>query len=323
MDLLFILKSAALVSLFFIIYKALLKNENFFKVNRLYLFSGLLLSFIIPLIQITNIEWIEASKVEPVATVLPSIIDNHTEIPVAEVPQENFSIDWLQILAIVYVIGALFFTIRFLIQLFSVRQQIRNGATTQENGIQFINNSKNKSPFSFFNYIVFNKEQFSHQELETILTHEKAHCKQWHSIDIVLAQLTSIVLWFNPLVWKYQKAIQDNLEFLADQSTVNQNINTKDYQYLLVKTSVSTEQYCSITHHFNQSLIKKRIQMLNKKTNSKSYWKTLIILPVLIVFIYSCNQKTETKIKEVAENTIQLENEKFNNEEYYKESSKK
>lgn len=300
MDLLFLLKSAAVLSLFFIVYKTLLKHENFFETNRLYLFTGLLVSFIIPLIQITNIEWIEAPKAQAAISVLPSITDHHTAVPVAEIPQEDFSVDWLQLLTVVYVVGVVFFALRFIMLLFSVRQQIRNGSTTEENGIQFINNSKNKSPFSFFNYIIYNKEQFSHQELETILTHEKAHCKQWHSIDIVLAQFTSIVLWFNPLVWKYQKAIQDNLEFLADQSTVNQNINTKDYQYLLIKTSVSSAQYCAITHHFNQSLIKKRIQMLNKQTNSKSYWKTLSILPALIVFIYSCNQKTETKFREVA-----------------------
>lgn len=300
MDFITLLKSVAVLIIFFISYELLLKKENFFKLNRAYLVSGLLLAIIIPFITITKIVWIEASKVLPIIS-FPS--SETVLVPTTiSATEDTFHINWLLIASIIYAIGILFFFIRFIIQLYSIKAQTSNGEKEFSNRIKYVNSPKNNSPFSFFNTIVYNKNQFSHQELETILNHEKAHCQQWHSIDVILSQLICILQWFNPLAWKYQKAIQNNLEFLADQSTINQNISTKDYQYLLVKTSVSSEQYCSITHHFNHLLIKKRIKMLNKKTTSKSYWKTLFILPILIGFVYSCNQKTETKIKDVASN---------------------
>ncbi|GAA0725291.1 hypothetical protein GCM10009430_30700 [Aquimarina litoralis] len=98
----------------------------------------------------------------------------------------------------------------------------------------------------------------------------------------------------NPLSWLYKKSLQQNLEFIADQEATRDLSSIKDYQLTLVK--VSATNYSSITNNFYQSLIKKRIVMLNKKeSNHRNLWKTTIILPLLSLFLWSFNTKTEIR----------------------------
>ena len=98
------------------------------------------------------------------------------------------------------------------------------------------------SPFSFFNWIVYNPAQFSSIELEQIITHEKVHANQKHSLDILLTHISTIVLWFNPFIWFFSNVLKQNLEFIADKETPKQTSSKKSYQYTLLKTSMPSHQ---------------------------------------------------------------------------------
>jgi len=148
------------------------------------------------------------------------------------------------------------------------------------------------SPFSFFNWIVFNPKQFNARELDQIITHEKVHAQQLHSIDILLVELTSILLWFNPLIWLYKKDLRQNLEFIADKNAEAVSNCKKSYQYTLLKTSVPKYQL-ALTNNFYNSLIKKRIVMLHKSKSKKiNLLKYAFIIPALALFLMSFNTKT-------------------------------
>ncbi|WP_179317551.1 M56 family metallopeptidase [Winogradskyella undariae] len=151
---------------------------------------------------------------------------------------------------------------------------------------------KNKiSPFSFFKWIVYNPKSYKKEELQLILTHEKVHATQLHSIDILLTQLACVVFWINPLIWLYRKEIRQNLEYIADSNTQISTNTKKEYQHLLLKTSIANHDTL-LSNNFYNSSIKKRIFMLNKtRSKQKNQLKYLLMLPLLAGLLISMNSK--------------------------------
>jgi hypothetical protein len=109
-------------------------------------------------------------------------------------------------------------------------------------------------------------------------------------------------------VWLYQKAILQNLEFIADSEASKNISDKKAYQLTLLK--ITTQENCVVlTNHFYQSLIKKRIVMLNKnQSNKRNYWKYAFVLPLLGAFVFFFQVKVIAQEK-VSEQTI-VENSK-------------
>jgi bla regulator protein blaR1 len=289
----YLLKASGIVLLLFLFYIVFLKNETFFKSIRSFFIVGLLIVLTIPLIEVPI-------YVEAVASQL-NLLDYKEIISSNSFEQ---SIDWSQIILLIYLIGVTFFSIKFLVQLISLGNLVSKHQLTKQGSYYFVETSKTISPFSFFNIIIYNKSQFTIDELEHIINHEKAHAQQWHSIDTILAHLLVITLWFNPFVWLYKKAVQQNLEFLADAYALELANNHKLYQFTLLKTCDAT--YCTaLTNNFYNSLIKKRILMLHKnRSQNKSQWKYALLLPVLIAFVLTFNTKViaqEKKLTEIEE----------------------
>ena len=289
----YLLKSAGILTIFFLAYKFLLQKETFFSLNRHYLLGGIIASLLLPLVVFTSYIYVEPVVMEdPLFYKAPvSLIENTAII-------ESTPFNWDAMLFNIYILGIIIVSTLFLIQLFSLNRIIRSGNVKHFNAFKLVEVSEDVSPFSFFNYIIYNPENFSEKELEIILNHEKAHGKQLHSIDILLSQLFVIFQWFNPVVWLYKKNIQQNLEFLADKEAISNLESKKSYQHTLLKVSIAP--YCtSITNNFYNSLIKKRIVMLNQTSSkTRNLWKYSIILPALAIFLFSFNTKEVTVIKD-------------------------
>lgn len=99
---------------------------------------------------------------------------------------------------------------------------------------------------------------------EEILTHEYAHIRKRHSIDLLIADICIFFQWFNPASWLLKQELQNIHEFEADESVIAQGIDAKKYQLLLIKKAVGTRLY-SMANSFNHSSLKKRITMMLKK----------------------------------------------------------
>src|SRR5690606_34105441 len=191
----------------------------------------------------------------------------------------------------IYGLGVVFFSGRFLMQLLSLLKVIHKNKGLKKDGFIFIETQNSSSPFSFFKWIVYNPTTFSQTELQHIIEHEKTHANQFHSVDILISQLFCVLLWFNPLIWFYNKDLKQNLEFIADKRTINQNHCKKSYQYSLLKTSMPSHQM-ALSNHFYNSLIKKRIVMLHKSESKKiNQLKYALVFPVLLGFLISCNSE--------------------------------
>ncbi|HQK41135.1 MAG TPA: M56 family metallopeptidase, partial [Flavobacterium alvei] len=209
-------------------------------------------------------------------------------------------------------IGIVGFLVKFALDFYSLSKVLKGKTIQHQADFQFIDVTENIAPFSYFNSIVYNSSLYSETELENILEHEKVHSTQNHTADVLISRLFCVVFWFNPLMWLYKKAIVQNLEFIADSEASKSISDKKAYQLTLLK--VTTQENCvAITNHFYQSLIKKRIVMLNKnQSNKRNSWKYALVLPLLGAFLFFFQVKViaQEKVSEqtVVENSKTVEN---------------
>ncbi len=290
----YLFKASILLSIFYLIYYFLLKRETFFTVNRHFFILGILISLLLPFLEFTTITYIENANLLVTETdPLVPAIDNVSENPASKTNPFN----WWQIGFMVYSIGILVFLIRFGTQLLSLRKILNQKENLSNESFNLIEVEEDIAPFSFFKTIVYNPSLHNGQELDMILTHEKVHARQYHTIDLLISNVIVVFQWFNPFAWLYKKSLEQNLEFIADQEAINQISSAKEYQLALV--NVSSSNYTAITNNFYQSLIKKRILMLNKQpSKKKNLLKFAIILPLLSLFLWSFNTKEVIKYEE-------------------------
>ena len=274
----YLLKSSGLIAVFYLAYHFLVRKETFFTSNRWFLITGLFTSLLLPLFTITKVVYVERPKIALEDLVAYTNATATTQaIPVAE------TIDWMLMLGLLYGIVSCVLLLKIVVDFVSLYKIINKQQVIVIDGFKLVNLNKNISPFSFFSYIVYNPNLYTQDELNSILLHEKIHSQEKHSIDIIVAKLFCVVFWCNPFVWLYKKAITQNLEYIADHKAINQLEDKKSYQKALLKI-VSTPDCLSVTNNFYQSLIKKRIVMLNKnQSNKRSSWKYALVLPLLEV----------------------------------------
>ena len=277
----YLLKVSGILAIFYLAYQVFLKRETFYSVNRHFLMAGLLTALLLPFVSITN-------YVEIAASPLNFVTDETTAVKATHVdPRFN----WVTIFFGIYLSGLLLFTTKFIVQIIALLKLVKINKVAKQGKFYHVETNKSIAPFSFFNHIFYNPTLYSESELSAIIKHEKAHSSQWHSFDVLLSHLITICTWMNPFSWLYQTNIKQNLEFLADESATKEVPSIKKYQYTLLK--VSGNQFCTpIVNNFYNSLIKKRIVMLNKsKSNKRNILKIGLILPALAVFLVSFNTK--------------------------------
>ncbi|HKO78507.1 MAG TPA: M56 family metallopeptidase [Flavobacterium sp.] len=291
----YIAKSSGLIGMFYIAYHFLLRKETFFTANRWFLLAGLLTSVILPWIVFTTIVWVEPT---------PTNFD-WSRLPMRPVQEESFEINWYLVLAIAYIIGIALFLAQFALDFYNLNRVLKGKTPHQQADHKFIDLKENIAPFSYFNTIVYNSSLYSEAEMESILEHEKVHSEQYHTIDVLITRFFCILFWFNPFIWLYKKAILQNLEFIADSEATKNISDKKAYQLTLLK--ITTHENCVVlTNHFYQSLIKKRIVMLNKNQSKKwNSWKYVLVLPALIAFVFLFQMEVIAKEKNQNQKTEQ------------------
>ena len=291
--LIYFAKVNGLIILFYLMYVLFLRKETFFVSNRFYFIIGLLLSLVLPLITFTKTIWVEPAPLAELYQETTSVNSDLIAIPIQENP-----IDWTIILLSSYVIISIAIILKIGVELTSFFKRIQKQNKQKGSDYTLINSNSIENPFSFFSYIIINKNMFTEEEIEHILTHESVHVKQKHSIDVLIGKLFCALFWVNPIIWLYRKAMLQNLEFIADNETFQQIENKYEYQKTLLKV-VTHQHDLNITNQFYQSLIKKRIVMLHtNQSHKKNVWKYATILPLLVSFMLLFQIETVAQVKE-------------------------
>ena len=284
----YLLKAAALSSIFLLGYLLLLKNDTSFTFNRFFLLGGILLSFILPSLEFTRKVYVESTTTPlnfEALNIAPEVMSNS---PAAT--------DWWQISGIIYFAVMAMLLLRLFYRLINLCRLTASLKKVRQGKFIYCTSSEELQPFSFFNYIVYNPTLHSSEELEMILNHERTHSRQWHSMDVLLVNLLEIVLWFNPLNRWYKNNLIQNLEYLADKETAGKVASRKAYQKAILRTAVADFKPV-LVNHFYQSFLKKRIIMLNKKSSPKPhFWKVSLVFPFIFAFLLVFNVKTEAQV---------------------------
>lgn len=279
--LIYLLKVSACTVLFFAFYMLVLRNLTFFKINRFYLLITLLLSFIIPTLNFTIEREVEATPtvytpIEVVDEVIAKEpITAVSQIETAAIIEESF--DYYSLLPYLYfaIVSSLLVIATWrILKLFKYTKGIKH----ELNGLKIVQKSAGFTNCSFFNY-VFIAENLSEAELQILLKHEEVHAKQLHSVDKLVLTLIKAFLWFNPVVYLYDKAIEQAHEYEADEAT-SQNVGTEQYANLLLRLAI-TKSEMPLVHNFVKSPIKDRIKMLfNSKSKNMKKLMYLLALPI-------------------------------------------
>ena len=281
----YLLKASVVIAVFYLCYYLLLKKETFFQHNRWFLLIGLIIAIVFPLIVIPVYIPIESTTLQE--SIFTTSVNHSTFTE--DVVETTFN--WKELSLIVYTIGLSIFSIQFIFQFGSLIVLLIKNPKYKDQNFTYIIVKNKISPFSFFKWIVYNPKSYKEEELQLILIHEKVHATQLHSIDILLTQLACVVFWFNPLIWLYRKEIRQNLEYIADLNTQISTSTKKEYQHLLLKTSIANHNTL-LSNNFYNSSIKKRIFMLNKtRSKQKNQLKYLLMLPLLAGLLISMNSK--------------------------------
>ena len=279
----YIVKSAVCLAVFYLFYRLLLSRETFHRFNRIALLGILILSCVIPLAEVTMKEPMEVSQQLLTWEELLLVADLNQTATVETAPVS--AITWCEGLLMAYLLGIVFF---FLRNVWSLSRMLRliKGSTLvrRENGITLITHQKEIAPFSWMKFVVISEKDLK-ENGEEILTHEYAHIRKRHSIDLLIADICIFFQWFNPASWLLKQELQNIHEFEADESVILQGIDAKKYQLLLIKKAVGTRLY-SMANSFNHSSLKKRItMMLKKKSNPWARLKYLYVLPLAAIAV--------------------------------------
>lgn len=290
--------------LFYALYKLVCTRDTFFRSRRFILIVSLVLPFILPFIDVR--EWLESRDRMIMLThfdysaVLPEIVVGSE---VAETGSRVFVLsEWIGYL---YLAGVVVLLVRLVVQAFSLYRLIVRMPEKEINGVRVKCLNDPSGPFSFFGWIFMNPAAVKEDEISEILTHEMAHVKQHHSVDVLLAEMVSICCWMNPFAWLLKREVRLNLEFLADRKVMEAGFATKSYQYHLLGLAYNHKY--GLSNNFNFSHLKQRIIMMNKKkSNAAGHIKyALFVLPAFALLVagnISCSQdasQTEDAKKEV------------------------
>ena len=291
----YIIKSGISLIVLYLFYWALMRNDTHFRMNRAYLLFAVVISFILPFLHADKL------SVSHVKNILPPLMIRFNETVTPSLPirvNETFhTINIWKIIAIVYITGACVVIARLIYQAIYLQAVSMLSDKHREHGFTIISMNKDIIPFSYFRKIYLPIRNVDKYSLSSIIAHEKSHLRQYHYADLFIIEMMTIFQWFNPVVWLYEKSLKEIHEYLADEAVLNTGENQGKYQAILVNQVLGGPVFI-FTNQFNQSLIKKRIIMMNKlKTSKLAQLKTLFVVPVLAILLVAfTNPRTTAQV---------------------------
>lgn len=297
---LYILKSASLLSMLYLAYWFTIRNGNYYTWNRVFLLLSLVISFLLPVFNFFPQNIASNSY----RFILEPLVVNPNLIPAKAISTSNT----LSILTIIYIGGATYFCLRFLSNIVRIYFLYFRFPKYNFNEFKAVILDNDQAPFTFFNLLFISRSDYESGNTDEIIVHEKAHRDEYHSFDIILLELMTIIQWFNPFVWLFRFSLKSEHEFIADNKVLKEGFDKFKYQKLLFEKSLGITNL-NLTNNFNYSLLKKRLKMMTKKSNSTVKIKYLLSLPtmILIMTLFAVNLNSYGQDKTYSEVDVMAE----------------
>lgn len=274
----YLLKVNLVMAVTVLVFYLFLRREKFLQLNRLLLLMIAVISFVLPFLpQITYevANTVNGSGRQQILPAAENLVPISAELPAVV---SHTPIEWCMM---IYVLIAAVFLIRLLAHIIRTAFIIHKTEKIKQDSLIFCS-SADQGPFSFFRYIVIPNGTAGQQ----VILHERAHAKQWHSIDALFSEMIAALLWINPFIYLYKKMVRANLEFLADDDVLKKGADRKMYQLSLLRHVLKQNPVMAV-NTFHSSGIRTRIGMMNTDhpSTKKAFRYFLMIPAIMIVYI--------------------------------------
>ena len=280
----YLVVSAISLALMVAVYRLTLSHTTFHGFNRYVLLASLALAAVVPLMHFKNVS---SKAMAPISYMMNEIMvyaDSSMGIAPAQATQTGHHVSLLSIFTLVYLAGLVICLFKIAIGVLSSEIICHRRSRTLSDGSRLVITDRNYAPFSWRNYIVISRKDYESNGA-MIITHEQAHVRHHHSIDLILAQLCCAVQWFNPAAWMLKNSLLEVHEFEADASVLENGFDGRRYQICLVRAALQGS-FATTTNNFANCSTKKRIVMMNRhSTNPWARLRVLLMLPAVTLAI--------------------------------------
>ncbi|HUS87400.1 MAG TPA: M56 family metallopeptidase [Bacteroidales bacterium] len=285
---LLLIKASLSMMMLYVLYWFFFRSETLFRISRYYLLFSLIISILLPLISIRYTVELSSdiSSGSPNLSIFTR--DNGREDLYGMFGATGV------IALVLYFSGAAAFLFRLLWQLTILFSLIIINGNRVSDGLFIVENNRYSVPFSFLNYVFINPQHISTDELDNIIAHEKVHIRERHWLDLLIVEFLTIILWFNPFVWLFERSIKQNHEYLADEGVIAQGYSVGRYHSVLINQLMGME-VIGLTNNLNYSLNAKRLKMMKKeKTPKQRAYKLIWALPVITILLAAFSEPQYT-----------------------------
>ncbi|MBW3470023.1 TonB family protein [Arthrospiribacter ruber] len=279
------------ILLLYLFYRIFLARSTFFSWNRAYLIIALIFAMVLPLLTI---------PVSNNTELAPALLSyNLPEFQFSETQNQNQKIGIIPILLGVYLLGFTWKLGMLGYGLLLTFQKIRKSRKIKQDGICLVIHPEFQ-PASFFHYIFLPEYAPEDPNHYPIVKHEAVHADKWHTLDLLLFQFASAILWFHPVWTFFEAQLREVHEFEADREVTHTYPKT-DYAKLLLGLLI-TESHGQLMNNFNHFQTKKRIKMMMKNEKPKAIQKALFLLafPLMaaMLVVFACDTGKEEDFAE-------------------------
>jgi len=268
----YLIKSELALLLMYIIYWISIRHQHAFNINRIVIILSVLAASLFPFFQFNFGQYPQIHQ-----TLEPIIVSGAAGSVSGYVANQSTNI-----FAIVYIVGVIAVAIRSLAGLATLHSMYRRFPKKDYKGFSLVMLEGDQSPFTFFNLLFIGKSYLNRCSLDEIIVHEKAHQISWHTFDLMLMELMTIIHWFNPAVWLFKHDLKSEHEFFADEYVLKNGCDLRRYQRLLLKSNKGISIY--LANYFNYSILQKRLKMMTmEKSKISAKIKYAIALPTMIL----------------------------------------
>ena len=281
------------------LYSLIIERKVDFLFARLFLIFSVLLSAVIPMINIPVWE----------AALVPQL----TEVTVGEVSTEvvqstvtSFDFNFMALIWAVYGVGVALCMGSIVLQMVNILNIRRVGQMTTFDGVNIVRSQQNIASFSLFKTIYIGNNT-ADTDLPTIVAHERSHIAHKHSVERVVMEIFKALLWWNPFVWIASRRLVEAHEFEADNDVIGSGCDANLYVATLLKHLFGYSP--EIANGLHNSLTKKRLKMILKGNSGRyALLRKVAVIPVLGVLfaLFSLTTK-EAVAQDVQQSKVEVE----------------
>ena len=278
-----ILASTVLLGLLWLPYRLALRSERCFSFNRAYLVLAPLLAIGLPLLPASI--WTTSALPSALIPAQPG-----EWLPTLRIGAHASQLDHLPklMLTLVYAGGVVWVMGKLGHRLCTLVQLTRRLPHTTYDNYTLVHTAGQCPVSSFGRWVYWQDAAGAPTPENVMLRHELAHVSHRHTLDRLLISILKSLLWFNPFVYLFSRALEMTHEFQADADAAGPQSGRQptgpSYAQLLARYAAAqlgalpVGAALPLTHSFTHSPILTRLAML-KNSLPVRRWKQALVLP--------------------------------------------